>query len=616
LDGFGNGGNAIDLTSSSTAAILSNGILDTPTYDYGRGPIKVKVVDPLNVVDGYFECKFKDYTETIYNGADTASWVIYRYSSLGGTLLDSVESDMAIGIKDSPSDPLFPTHNEQIIPEWGVSVQISQAPYYLPNGATGGQQARTTDLLESSLTFGDSSQRWLAGVQDNDAFTPFNWIRSGDYEPQDPEDCIEPGNPLYVAEYLNPCVYPDELGADADKEWAKILGGTIAPARVVGYQSSFMPLAYYNYPSPALARQNTSISFIPSVDIVLTSDKSKWTRCPIIELGRESAFNVGGAEPGEMRKSLSVDKNGNPDGTGTTGMGWFPGYAIDVESGARLYMAFGENSFLVTDNGADMKWNPSDRLVSGGYIMGGMHPVYVFGYAHSAKNKFLQGHDYPYYDPAMAEDLATPTNNQLYADMLAIEGGSSTTKRDTYGSLSWVAYPTAAPGYDISSGVPPTTATIKIRVSKEYKDFSWYDDATGDHTQGPNGGKPMYSWSMDDIMTEYGSAEQLTSVLDMINVVPNPYYAYSEYERNRLDTKVKITNLPERCTVSIYTVNGKLIRTFEKDSPITSIDWDLNNHKMIPVASGVYLIHVDVPDIGEVVLKFFGGMRQIDLQGI
>ncbi|OFZ16857.1 MAG: hypothetical protein A3D92_24095 [Bacteroidetes bacterium RIFCSPHIGHO2_02_FULL_44_7] len=121
---------------------------------------------------------------------------------------------------------------------------------------------------------------------------------------------------------------------------------------------------------------------------------------------------------------------------------------------------------------------------------------------------------------------------------------------------------------------------------------------------------------MDDIRTETGSADQLTNVLDLINVVPNPYYAYSEYEKSRLDTRVKITNLPERCTIKIYTVNGKLVRSFQKDSPITSLDWDLNNHKGIPVAGGVYLIHIEVPDIGEVVLKFFGGMRQIDLQGI
>jgi hypothetical protein len=335
---------------------------------------------------------------------------------------------------------------------------------------------------------------------------------------------------------------------------------------------------------------------------VITSDKSKWTRVPIIELGRNSALNVGGAEPGELRNSPSVDKNGNPDASGTTGLGWFPGYAIDLESGARLYMAFGENSFLSGENGADMLWNPSDRLVdnSGNPVLGGMHPIYVFSYSNKSINNYLLGYDHPEYNPALAENEAT---HQLYQDFLTIEGGSSTQKRYTYGSISWVAYPFLTPGQDLLA----TDVKMSLRVNKEYKNYV----ATGQ-----NSGRPMYSWSMDDIATETGSRDQLAEALQMINVVPNPYYAYSEYERNRLDNRVKITNLPERCTVKIYTTNGKLVRTFKKDSPITSIDWDLNNWKGIPLASGVYLIHVDVPEVGEVVLKFFASMRQIDLQGI
>ncbi|MES2589795.1 MAG: T9SS type A sorting domain-containing protein, partial [Bacteroidota bacterium] len=104
--------------------------------------------------------------------------------------------------------------------------------------------------------------------------------------------------------------------------------------------------------------------------------------------------------------------------------------------------------------------------------------------------------------------------------------------------------------------------------------------------------------------------------LDLINVVPNPYYAFSEYERSRIDTRVKITNLPDVCTIKIYNISGKLIRTFKKDSPVTSIDWDLKNMKQVPIASGVYLIHVEVPGAGERILKFFGGVRQIDLENI
>ena len=125
----------------------------------------------------------------------------------------------------------------------------------------------------------------------------------------------------------------------------------------------------------------------------------------------------------------------------------------------------------------------------------------------------------------------------------------------------------------------------------------------------------MYSWNMADVATQTGNRDRLAEALDMINVVPNPYNAYSGYENNRLDTRVKITNLPERCTIKIYTVNGKLVKTFKKDSPVTYQDWLLINHAGIPISSGIYLIHVDVPGIGEKVLKSFISMRALDNHG-
>jgi len=39
----------------------------------------------------------------------------------------------------------------------------------------------------------------------------------------------------------------------------------------------------------------------------------------------------------------------------------------------------------------------------------------------------------------------------------------------------------------------------------------------------------------------------------------------------------------------------------------------LKNHRNVPIAGGVYIIHIDVPDIGQKVLKWFGVMRPIDL---
>ena len=587
LDGYGNGNRSLELTDASMKTILTDGFMNNPTYDYGAGPVNIKVVDPLNLANGYFECKFRDYTApNIGNGADTASWVIYRYANKGdATPIDSVSSERTI-----KSD------NEQIIPQWGVSVQIFQTKYT----GIGNLASKSTSVIDASIEFADSSKRWLTGVKDNDAFFPTNWVRSGDYSPE-----CDPGDPAFEGlpdgpTYLDPCKYPDEAGADPTQGYERVLEGIIAPHRLVGYQADYMPLAYFGTFSGS-SKLNASISFLPSVNIVLTNDKSLWTRCPIVELGRNTALNVGGAAPGALRKSPSVDKNGNPDGTGT-GMGWFPGYAVDLESGARLYMAFGENSFLGGENGADMIWNPTDRLVSnvGTPLMGGMHPVYVFSYKQSTINGFSSGFDFPAYVPSQAE---TNSGNVAYTKYLEVEGNSSSAKRELYGSLTWIAYPLLAQDQTLLA----TDVTIRLRVNKEYKNFVG---------SGENAGKPMYGWSMEDIATKVGSQDMLKEALAMINVVPNPYYAFSEYERTRLDTKVKIVNLPEVCTVRIYTANGKLVRTFKKDSPQTYIDWDLTNHKAIPVAGGIYLIHVDVPNVGERVLKFFGGMRQADLQGI
>ena len=589
IDGFGNGNRSLEFTQATLNKILLDGFMENPTYDYGKGPINIKVVDPLALAPGYFECKFRDYVAPATgNGADTASWVVYQYDQKGGSIIDSVSSDQTIAVD-----------NEQIIPQWGISVQIHQENYYFASGS-GNVSAKYTDMIESSIEFADSSKRWLTGVSDNDAYFPTNWVRSGDYAPEtdvnvDAYECLPDG-----ATYLDPCQYRDEAGADPDQNYESILNGTIAPHRLVGYQADYMPLAYFGTFTGS-SKTNASISFLPSVNIILTNDKSKWTRCPVIELGRNTALNVGSAAAGAMRKSPSVNKEGQPDGAGN-GMGWFPGYAVDLESGARLYMAFGENSFLGGENGADMKWNPTDRFISnvGTPLMGGMHAIYVFSYKQKSINGFSNGFDFPAYVPTEAETNGT---NFLQNKWLEVETNNTQSKRELYGSLSWVSYPLLRPTQSLLS----TDVTIKLRINKEYKNFIG---------SGENGGKPMYSWNMDDIATVTADKDQLAEALKMINVVPNPYYAFSEYERNKLDNRIKIINLPERCLIRIYSSNGKLIRTIKKDSPLTFQDWNLTNHANIPVASGMYLIHVEVPEVGDRVIKAFIVMRTIDLENL
>ena len=105
-----------------------------------------------------------------------------------------------------------------------------------------------------------------------------------------------------------------------------------------------------------------------------------------------------------------------------------------------------------------------------------------------------------------------------------------------------------------------------------------------------------------------------SSALETIRVVPNPYYGFSAYEGSQLDNIiVKITNLPETCTISIFSTSGTLVRQLRKDNSLTFIEWDLKNTYNVPIASGVYIIHVDAGDLGEKVVKWFGALRPVDL---
>lgn len=101
-----------------------------------------------------------------------------------------------------------------------------------------------------------------------------------------------------------------------------------------------------------------------------------------------------------------------------------------------------------------------------------------------------------------------------------------------------------------------------------------------------------------------GDASILAESIDDIGIVPNPYRGRSAYETGNEDRRVRFTNMPQTATIRIYTVSGTLIRTLYKDGPSTSLDWNLTTDSNLPVASGMYFIHINVPGIGEKAMKF------------
>lgn len=637
IEGQGNGGRDIRLSQQSINEIMSGEPwrVEELRYVPGAAPIKIKVVDPLNVRPGNFELRFyNDYDEVIggvpnyISDIDSAKWV----------LINTNNDEMIY------SDRTIAYQYEQIIPEYGISIDIGQYEYDV--NADGNARA---DLISWEIEFADNIP-WLGGIEDSDDFTLQNWIRSGRAS-EDFDDAVYGGAPCYrlldgggnqIANGpIDPGYFDDLSEIDEDKIYDQIGNGIISPFRLVrAYDCGPSPLINQAKGSEAgNPNRLQSLTELMSIDLIFTPNKDLWTRVPVLEMQSNPALAEGGASKLRPRIAPSVDKNGNPVEGGitepsnnpddanfisATGMGWFPGYAINVETGERLNMAFGEDSFLANDNGRDMLWNPTSRVYGnpgGEEIFGGQHYIYVFrnnlgiteSTSISTQNSPMPMYDYGQF---LIENLTNSAITPIY-EMF-------------WKNCSWIMAPLAEGLTSVEEGLIPSEARVRIRVAKPYAKYAPltelgqidYDEVGSVLNpinpdllkQSVNEWYPMYEFSISGESTVNNDAQVAEDALSLINIVPNPYQAFNAYERNRIDNRVKFVNLPQECTIKIYNLSGTLIRTLGKDSPQTFLDWDIKNEARIPVASGVYIMHIDVPNVGERVLKWFCVMRPTDLQ--
>lgn len=638
IQGHGSGGNVLDLKEETIEEILAKPpaslpdvtvghpdypISYNPTYKAGRGPINVKVIDPLNIVAADFELRFDSLrrvrTEFVTRGA-------FAYTPGGDTAHKFISTWKLINLSVNPPDTIYSqqsilTHKEQIFLDLGIAIEIEQVynpgPYFVgttPEPGSGGGiayvdryaiLANNNGFLEASMTFAGGAEPWLYGVPDIDGGGPFNWIRSGTQDDGQNSDW-SPGH------------FRDPNGV-----YETLLGGTWAPYNLTAFgahtgASVQDPIAGTEPAQSQASKQGQKLADIASVDLFITSDKSKWTRAVVIEMAPEPALAEGGQTKYRVRNSPSIDKDGNfsdilpandtltsynpddPHYISARGMGWFPGYAINVETGERLNIMYGENSWLAGENGRDMQWNPSSNIVNeSGYVFGGMHYIYIMG--SKQYTTFIPGFE-PF---APAYDAGEWLRKHI--DMQMAVGRFS-----AWSSAMWVNMPVVTDEEKFLS----SDVHIRLRVGKPYARYYTAQpirDSIAMETDTENRNFPMYTFSTIEVATVEDDLAKAESDLDLINVVPNPYYAYSTYEVNQLDNRIKITNLPRKCTVTIYTTSGVLIRQFTKDSDITSIDWDLKNYAGIPIAGGIYIIHVKADGLGERTLKWFGSMRPVDL---
>lgn len=633
-EGAGVGGNFVEIDDATRERIFQSGFDSTLTYKEGRGPLNITIFNPFEVKDGEYELALVDTNMTDNILASNARWTLRR-------IPDAAYPKDTTYISENTIEKL----NEQVIPEFGFSVAIAQG------SEPGSTNDEKNGAIGAEIEYGDPDQPWLTGFPDQGEDI-LNYVKT--------ESSID-----------------EDFLLDPTSALSKLGDGFFVPYPLCDWRSVFESTPNF-YMTPAWTDKNSFngsalgnttsrqklLAQLPNVDIVFTSDKSKWSRCVIIESagypytssapteyaklpGLETQGNP--ATPTKVRSMFDVrfapsvgkdDANGdglpdpdgavepdflvNPNGTTTPnskagqplyGMGWFPGYAIDVETGRRLNIFFGENSCYSstvdpTYTGRDMMWNPT-----GAFLREGFQPV--------------PGNPINYYDLLMGGQHWVYVSNTSYDECAFLRwkfspelSTAATAKLAAIKNIAWAGMIATNPAFPLRSyadGLIPRNndAVVKLRVDNAYQ--TWYNDSDSNKKTG----HPRYRFKIDGRGRAELSKIQVENALDSVKVIPNPYYGFSQYETSQFTQTVKISNLPAKCKVTIYSLDGKFIRQYNRNEQYTpynqiapDVEWDLKNSKGIPVASGVYLIHFSAPEMGERTVKWFGIARQFDPSGL
>ena len=153
---------------------------------------------------------------------------------------------------------------------------------------------------------------------------------------------------------------------------------------------------------------------------------------------------------------------------------------------------------------------------------------------------------------------------------------------------------------------------------------TWWVQLTGDNisTRTPGDGdvfqlRLLRPFTAGDAFTFSSTAEAVSAAAATQEfrgapyVVPNPYVGAASFEpapfgvQGRGDRRIEFRNLPQSCTIRIFTVRGDLVQTLRQDGSTGGyVAWDLRTKDNLEVAPGLYIYHVDAGAIGTFIGKF------------
>lgn len=612
IQGEGNPGKFLDMDDDMYELILSKDFDGKIRYKTGRGPIDAKVVDPLKVKDGRYRIEISGNFRANSQGSlcsfdDDAIWKL--------TNVDTEET-----ILDNRS--LFDL-KEYIVNNYGISITVGSIP------DVGDEQGGSNGAVGARLEYVNPNENlWFNAIRDGGIYADgvagtrfLDFVRSYD---RDPVNSLSRMGQGYFVPILS-----TKFDIDPDIPFYLSPGAQ----KVLQYSASS-------------SINSIKLRDLNNVDIVFTSDKSKWSRCIVVETCPSSlididSLTIGGANEFDLRKSPSIDQYGVEVGDGSIGFSYFPGYAIDVETGKRLNIFFGENSFFsgvnagVLDGGApiggDMIFNPSSQAIVEDFVIRNPNTGDIVALADI--RALVGGGGHYIYVTRQEYDGCEILGKTLQYNPNSGASPSIVNKNKVMASVTWTSIPIPHAMTSLEQGLIPNDLTVKLRVNNPYSESRRYD-VVSERACLTDGDQPIYEFEFKGVESKQLTTEdEYKGALANVNVVPNPYYAYSSYETSQFTNIVKITNLPARATVTIYSIDGSFIRQYQRDErgavyagayrPTSTgqvfpdLDWDMKNFRDVPVSSGVYLIHIAAPDLGEErTIKWFGIGRKFDPSGL
>ena len=533
ISGEGNPNVFLELDPDMYDKILDNDFDGRITYRTGFGPLKGKILDPAKLKDNKYRLEITgifNYSRPICAYRDDALWTLTNISN--NTII----------LKDKP---LFYI-KEYVIDELGFTITVDNRP------EPGIQKSGNNGGIGSKLDYRNpNGPEWFSAVAN--------------------------GGKIHenVYDFINPVGNPTQ---DPNNKLSKLGDGYFIP---------FMSSKYYGMPfflSPS-ARELVSIMSgfalnslrlrdLNNVDIVMTSDKSKWSKCIVVESTSPELVaegTIGNRKNFELRSSPSIDKNGNSLDDGTIGFSYFPGYAVDVETGKRLNIFFGESSLYrdtlinikgtqvnmksVLNNGValggDMIFNPSSQLYIDdlvikdpvtdeiitiidpkGIVAGGQHYIYVtrqeYDGCASFATKMMRG-----------EDGSIPR---------------SLDRAKVSTAITWTSFPILPKDtrlLPLSKGLIPNDVIVKLRVDNPYGESRKYNIERERECE-TDGDNPIYEFRFDTI----GLFVKAEGELEKVFLIPNPA------SLSQAELELRIFNLPHDANVSILNISGNIIKTF------------------------------------------------------